>query len=356
MPDTLRVGIIGAVSSYTLHYASALQKMEGVDFVGIAHLDRDPKYIKAALSLPWLARYPKTAEGFRETWGGEIYEKADALIDEGKADAVCICTEEYLHQHYATLSLERGAHVFLPKPFASTREEGDRVFGMANARDLICVGSLPQRFRPNSVAASELIDAGAIGRPLSGHFPITHHLSFGGWKSDPTMAAGPEYEIGFYVFDLMRMLMKSEPKSVVACADNLDHRGVPFMDNGKCIIQCENGALASVDLLFSMHQHFPQARVFYVVGDEGALTMGKDPESEQDAIVVHTPDGITYRAFEAWDSVTRELGAWLDLCRTGGDPCEWQDQGLRTLDLISAFKQAYQCGGTVNLLADCCDE
>ena len=349
MPDLMRVGIIGPVSSYTLHSGGALSKMEGVEFVGVAHLDRDPKYIKAALNMHWLAKYPKTIEGFKAAWGGEIYERADELIEKGKPDAVCICTEDYLHQHYALLALDKGVHVFLPKPFASTRAEGEAVFAAANEKGLICMGSLPQHFRAFSHVASKLIDEGAIGRPISGHFAITHHLTLGAWKADPTMAAGPEFEIGFYVFDLMRMLMKSEPASVTAYADNLDHRGIPYIDTGKCMIRCENGALATVDLLFSMHHPFPPGRAWYVVGDEGAMTMGQDPSTGAEAIVIHTPDGVEYRTFENYDAVSLELGTWLDLCREKGDPTWWQMEGLRTLDLVCAFKEAYQCGGTVTL-------
>ena len=54
---------------------------------------------------------------------------------------------------------------------------------------------------------------------------------------------------------------------------NLDHRGIPYIDNGKCMITCENGAMASVDLVMSMHHSFPPARGMYVIGDEGALTL-----------------------------------------------------------------------------------
>jgi predicted dehydrogenase len=344
------------VSSYTLHYAEAFNQMPGVVFGGLAHLGRDPKYIRDALNLPWLGRYPKTLEGYAERFGGGLYEQPEELIDDAQLDAVCICTEDYLHQHHALRAIDKGMHVFLPKPFAKSREEAETVFEAASAAGVVAVGNLPHRFRAPAVTAREVIDEGAIGRPISGHFSITHHLTLGGWKSDPSMASGPEYEIGFYVFDLMRMLMKSEPVTVMGLGANLDHRGIPYIDNGKCVVQCENGALASIDLVLSMHQRFPAARGFYVIGDEGALTLEKDPETGQDAVTVYTPDGVMRRAIPAWNGVERELGAWIDLCRQGGDPSEWQEEGLRTIDLISAYVQAYQCGGPVTLACACATE
>ena len=356
MTEQFRVGIVGPVSSYTLHYAQALSEMPDVEFGGLAHLGRDPKYIKDALNLHWLSKYPKTLEGYVERFGCTLYERPEDMIDDGKLDAVCICTEDYLHHRHALRAIAKGVHCFLPKPFAKSRQEAEAVFDAANERGVVAVGNLPHRFRAPAVTARQAIDDGAIGRPISGHFSIAHHLTLGGWKSDPSMAFGPEYEVGFYAFDLMRMLMKSEPVTVMGYGANLDHRGIPYIDNGKCIVQCETGALASIDLILSMHQRFPAARGFYVIGDEGALTVEKDPDTGQDAVTLYTPDGVERRAIPAWNAVERELGAWIDLCREGGDPSEWQEEGLRTLDLISAYVQAYQCCGTVTLARENADE
>jgi predicted dehydrogenase len=349
MAEKFRVGIIGATSSYTLHYGQALQKMPKVELVGLAHLGRSPKYIKDSLNLPWLANYPKTLEGYAERFGAEIYERPEEMIDKGKLDGVCITTEDYLHQHHGLRAVEKGMHVFVPKPFARSRAEAETMFNAANERGVVLVGSLPHRFRPPSVTARKAIDEGFIGRPIAGHFAIAHHITLGGWKSDPTMAAGPEYEIGFYVFDLMRMMMKSEPKNVMGFGANLDHRGIPYIDNGKCIIECENGALASIDLICSMHQHFPAVPGMHVVGDEGALAVEKESETGQNVIAIYTPNGVERREIPNWNSVERELTTWIDICRADKDPSWWQEEGLRTLDLISAYKQAYQCGGMVTL-------
>ena len=346
MAEKLRVGIIGLVSSYSLHYGQSLSEMDGVDFVGLAHLGRDPKYIRDALNLPWLSKYPKTLEAYAKRFGADIYETANELIDRGKPNALCICTEDYLHQRYALLAIEHGIHALLPKPFAQSIEEAEAIFSAANERQVVAFGVLPHRFRPPAVTARSAIEEGAIGRPITGHFAIAHHLTLGGWKSDTSMAAGPELEVGFYAFDLARMLMMSEPVSVMGLGVNLDHRGIPYIDNGKCLLTCQNGAIASVDLVMSLHQPFAPAQTVYVVGDGGALTL------EDDAVVIHTPDGITRRDIPKWQN--GELETWLNLCRGREDGCEeqtrsWQTEGLRTLDLILAYKQSYQTGETICL-------
>jgi predicted dehydrogenase len=131
-------------------------------------------------------------------------------------------------------------------------------------------------------------------------------------------------------------------------AANLDHRGIPYIDNGKAIVQFENDALATVDFILSMHQRFPAGRGFHVIGDEGALTIEQDEDGE-DVVAIYRPDGTHYRPIESWDGHTREVAACLEICREGGDPSEWQQEGLQTLDVITAWKQAYECCGLVHV-------
>ncbi|MDP6505551.1 MAG: Gfo/Idh/MocA family oxidoreductase, partial [Planctomycetota bacterium] len=324
-----RVGIVGAVSSYSLLLARAFRDMPNVEFAGLAHLDRSPRYIKDSLNLPWLTQYPKTLEGYADEFRAEIFVTLNDMARAGQLDGVCICTEDSLHQHYAVEAAEMGIHVFVPKPFARSSEEARVMIDAANKSNVTLLAGLPHRFNPGSVTAQKVIQKGDIGRPISGHFSIAHHLSLGGWKSDPSMAAGPEFEFGFYVFDQMRMMMGSEPQTVMGLGANLDHQGIPYNDNGKCIVECVNGALASIDMIFSMHQHFPPAGRMHVIGDEGALATETEPNTGKVEVVVYSPEGTERHGVPVWDAHEREMGEWIRLCRTGGHAW-WQQEALGT--------------------------
>ena len=166
MPERFRVGIVGMVSAYSLMFAQALSESSEVAFAGLAHLGRGAKYISDALNLRYLTRFPRTLESFRDAYQVQLYEQPEELIEAGAVDGVCICTEDYLHVHHALRAIEKGVHVFLPKPYASRHEDAVRVFDGARAKGVVAMGALPQRFNPSYVRASELIDEGAIGRPL----------------------------------------------------------------------------------------------------------------------------------------------------------------------------------------------
>jgi predicted dehydrogenase len=350
MKDDFRVGIVGAVSAYSLILADALVKDPDVSFGGLAYLGRGAKYIRDAWGLPYLTQYPQTLDAYAEKYEAEIYEQPEDMIEAEALDAVCITTEDYLHVHHALRALDKGAHVFLPKPFVSRHEDAARIFKAANERGLIAVGSLPLRFSPLYVKARELIDEGVIGRPLNGRFVIEHHLTLGGWKSDPSMAAGPEYEMGFYTFDAMRWLMGSEPKRVMAYGANLDHRGIPWIDNAVCITEFENGAMASADLRFSMHHRFVGHGGLEIVGDEAALTFEKDPETGESVVAVYDASGTTHYPVPPRSNYKgKEMLRWVAMCRKGEDPTSWQEECLRSLDFITAFKCAHESDQAVTL-------
>src|SRR3990172_2145578 len=95
MAKPLRVGIVGIVSAYSVHYAEDLGKLPEVGVVGLARLGRDAGYVRDSLSLPWLKGYPKAAAEFEGRWGIPVVESAEELYDRG-AQAVAICTEDYL--------------------------------------------------------------------------------------------------------------------------------------------------------------------------------------------------------------------------------------------------------------------
>ena len=116
MPNEIRVGTAGTVSSYTLHYAQVLTEMQGATLAGTAHLDRSPRYIKASWNLSWLTRYRQTLEAYAETFKAPLYERPEEMITAEKLAAVCITTEDCLHLHHAVRAIVQGVHVLCPSP------------------------------------------------------------------------------------------------------------------------------------------------------------------------------------------------------------------------------------------------
>jgi predicted dehydrogenase len=351
MAETLRVGIIGIVSAYSLHYAEALTKIPGVEVIGTAHLGRGAGYIRDSLELPWLTSYPKELAAYERHFGVPVVESAEELYERG-AQAVAVCTEDSLRSRYAVEALERDIHVLLPKPFASTLAEAQTLHRALATSGATLVPSLPLRYHGLYRAAKQALGEAGIGPPLSIRGQIAHHLSFGPWKSDPTMAAGPEFESGFYTIDALCFLMGDEPVRVSARGRNFLHRGVPTFDVAKVLIEFEGGGLASADFYCGNHFPFPSQELELVARD-GGLRIERDYALAESVLRIFTKEGMRVEAGSS-DFRQAEITHWVELCRARDRAAADMllAQGLRTLDVLIAFKHAWQTGQEVALACE----
>jgi predicted dehydrogenase len=339
------VGIVGLVSSYSVLIADELSRLEGVELAGAADLGRDDRYMADSLTLPWLRQYPKDREAYASRFGVPLYQTVDELYDAG-VDAVVLGTEEYLRTRYAVDALARGVHAFLPKPFAYSGDDVTRLReALATSRATVFPG-LPHRWSAPHRRAAELLVPEQLGRPLMMRAAITHHLATGPWKSDPTMAAGPEFELGFYAVDALVMLAGAAATSVTAVAGNLLHRGMPGFDFAKLQVQFESGALGSADLYCGVHYPF-RGQELEVVARDGGIWLGRGGDGRSE-LRVYTAEG---ERVEAPAPVGRnaELAHWVDVCRRGDreEAERWLEMGAETLSVLLAFRRAWESGEKV---------
>lgn len=345
MGDAFRVGVVGACSSFTFYFAESAIEAEGVEFCGIADQGRNPEYIHESLGLPWLSKYPKKVEGICELYNCQRYTTAEELIAAERLDGLCVTCEDALHLPQTLAAVAAGCHVFVPKPFAASHNEAVAMFKAGKEAGKVVIGAVPVHYNPPFAKAAEIIKSGRIGRPLMGSFFTNHHLSLAGWKGDPKLASGPQYEFGFYAFDEMAMLMQAAPRRMTAYAGNLDHPGVDYIDNGVCIVEFETGAMASAALRYGIHYRMagtgPQ-----IVGDKAGLRIQASYTDPVQRILIYDQDGVEeievpreahYKGLEMIN--------WVRLCQEGGDPTPSQVEALKSLDLMESFERSYLAGG-----------
>ena len=139
------------------------------------------------------------------------WTKLEDALKESQADVVYVATPVFLHAPQTIASFRAGKHVLCEKPMAMNYEEAcsmqraaaesGRVFGVAYYR----------RMYAKVNRAKELIDEGAIGRPVfaeaTSHDWLDAESSHRGWLADPKLAGGgPLYDIASHRIDLMNYL------------------------------------------------------------------------------------------------------------------------------------------------------
>jgi predicted dehydrogenase len=148
--DRLRIGLIGAGGITRAHIPGYLACQDRAVVTAIAE-----PIEKAALTA-------------REALGGTATLFADwrELLERGEVDAVDVCLPHDLHEPVAVAAAEVGKHVMVEKPIARDLAEADRMIAAAERAGVNLMVCHDRRYHPAFAKIKELVDAGALGRPL----------------------------------------------------------------------------------------------------------------------------------------------------------------------------------------------
>lgn len=207
----LRVGVIG-VGKMGLQHLKAIAAAPGAVVIGVADPAADREQLEPLLPA-----------------GSHILPEAADLLAL-KPDVVHIVTPPHTHAELARQALLAGCHVYVEKPFTSTKADAEDVLDLAAQRNrLVCAGHQVLFERPALEAAERL---GAIGRlvhvesyfsfrtarrtitPVAqvkdilphAVYPLVQHLRAGtGLQDDPFEICGLNVSAGGDVYALLRL-------------------------------------------------------------------------------------------------------------------------------------------------------
>jgi predicted dehydrogenase len=187
----VRVGIIGCGNISGIYFTN-MKAFEGVEVVACADLDVERAKAKA------------------EEYGVAKGCSVDELLADPNVDLIINLTIPAAHAEICLRSLENGKHVYVEKPLAVTREDGQRILELAASKGLR-VGSAPDTFLGAGIQTCvQLIQDGAIGEPVS----AVAFMVGGGhetWHPAPEFfyqaGGGPMFDMGpYYLTALVSLL------------------------------------------------------------------------------------------------------------------------------------------------------
>ena len=177
----LRVGVVG-VGVMGSNHARVFADLPGVRLAGVVDPDRKQReFVCGALDCSG-------------------YADVDGLLDSG-VDAITIAAPTHLHRDLAMRCIERGIHVLVEKPIASTVEEGHAIINAAIKAGVTLMVGHVERFNPAVEAIKEAIrqeDILSIAITRVGPFP-------------PRMSnVGVVIDLAVHDIDLIRWFTDSE--------------------------------------------------------------------------------------------------------------------------------------------------
>jgi 1,5-anhydro-D-fructose reductase (1,5-anhydro-D-mannitol-forming) len=179
----------------------------------------------------------------------------EALTDSA-VQAVYVATPVFLHAPLTIQSLRAGKHALCEKPMAMNEAEARSMVQAGEESGRTLGVAFYRRTYPKVHRAKQLLDAGAIGKPVLAE--LTSHgwfdeKEFKGksgdrrWLIDPAKAGGgPLYDIASHRIDVLNFLF-GQPQRVSAHLSNaVHHYGVE--DNATVIIDYAGGVRGIVDV------------------------------------------------------------------------------------------------------------
>lgn len=206
----------------------------------------------------------------------EFGVKAWASLDDAVADssvqAVYVATPVFLHATQTIQSLAAGKHVICEKPMAMNGPEARTMVQAAEKSGTLFGVAYYRRCYPKVRRAKQLLEEGAIGKPVFAE--LTSHIWFDGtgsrsWLVDPAKAGGgPLFDIASHRIDVLNFLF-GEPQRVTAQLSNAVHQ-YPVEDNAAVMIEYAGGIRGIVDVRWHSKIARDECRIR---GTEGEIEM-----------------------------------------------------------------------------------
>jgi predicted dehydrogenase len=197
-------------------------------------------------------------------YGAPSWPDLAAALAACDAQAVYLATPVFLHAPQAILAFREGRHVLCEKPMALTYADAAGMQRAAEAANRTLGIAYYRRMYPKVDRARELLESGAIGRPVLAE--ATSHDWFNplgtprAWLADRAQSGGgPLRDIASHRIDLMNYLF-GRPLKVSGFLSTLV-QPLDVEDNATVMMEYESGLRGIVDVRWHSHASRDEFRV-----------------------------------------------------------------------------------------------
>ena len=332
---TLRIGLLGAGFMGKMH-ALCYSQIAGAKLIAVADSVRE------------------SAVKIANSYGCQIFDTAEQLIENSDVDIIDICLPTHLHCEYTLQALEAGKHVFCEKPIALKVEDGEKMVEASRRADRRFMVGHVIRFWPEYVQLKRFIESGELGAlkvlQLSRWTAYPH---WSDWLTDPEKSGGPIVDLHIHDADaLIWLLGKPRGFSVRGSIERLMVL-YDYGPNGPEIVSAEGGFLPGP---------VPFRMAFRAVFEEGTLDYDSTREAPASLLICRRgteapepwhwipprelqPAGDLGGNINAIWPYLLELEYFLNCVRQGKDPeVVTGDSAIAALELVLHEREALAIG------------
>jgi len=211
----------------------------------------------------------------------EFYNNLNELVSKNIADAYIIATPNFTHINILEQILTTNKHLLIEKPLCTTTENCKKFELLSKDYSKIIWTGMEYRYMPPVKQLINEVHNKTIGKikmlSIREHrFPFLHKVD--DWNRFVANTGGTLVEKCCHFFDLMRLVVQSEPIKVYASGnqdvnhleEKYDGKTPDIIDNAFVIVDFENGVRGMLDLcMFAENSEYQEEIV--AVGDIGKI-------------------------------------------------------------------------------------
>ena len=327
----------------------------GSGMMGCEHI-RNVEAIDGACVVAAADPHPESLDMARLSCGERgpelsVFADYRQMLAQPEVDAVVVASPNHTHGEVMEAVFDSGKHVLLEKPMCTTLDQCRRVVERAASHPGVVQVGLEYRFMPH--IAQFLRELPSVGE-VKMLFIREHRFPFlpkvGDWNRFNRNTGGTLVEKCCHFFDLMNLVMSSEPVRVYASGaqdvNHLDERyegeTPDILDNAYVIVDYADGARACLDLcMFAESSRNEQeiaatgttGKLDVVIPDGTLVRGGREFRKWQKLPAEPDPRvaaGIKHTGFHYGASYVEHL-AFLDAIRNGTPPEVTVQEGLASV-------------------------
>ena len=340
----VRVGVVGCGIWGQMHIR-AYQQHPSADLVGICDQDQ-----------------PRASEAARKT-GLKSFSDVDVLLKEG-VDAISVATPDTAHADIVIKAANKGVHVLVEKPLATTEEECRRMIAAAKSNGVCLMVDWHNRWNPPYHEAWKSIRNGELGQISYVYYRLsdtiyvpTKMLPWAG-KSSVMLF------LGSHALDTTCWLIGAKPVRI-SCQRKegiLTSMGITTADMYISMVDFENGATAVIENSWVLPQSSASLidHKCEIIGNRGVIYIDPTHGAPIAKYTMETPAGFPHAEFPdvfiTPEIHGRQMGLsvepmyhFIECVRDGRQPLTNGEDGLLNTSLIVAAEHSARTGNPVEI-------
>ena len=345
--DRVGVALIG-IGSWSSAIANAAQRSKKVKMVTC------------------YTRTPEKREAFSKKYGCDQEKSFEDVLKRNDVEGLLLTTPNAIHAEHALLAAKQGKHIFVEKPIANTMAEGKKMVEACQKAGVVLLVGHDMRRLSGFRKIKDLIDKGAIGKPImvESNFAATlgFELTPEKWRwygDDSGCPAGALMTMGVHHADSLNYFLG--PIEKVYAYFNKLYIPADVEDVTMTIFQFESGVLGYLGSSYAT----PRMNWVHVYGTEAtALCTVSLPNVPFDEYLKVWTVVDRYTSLQLYgkkmdkpqevpltvgDPILEEIDDFATCIRTGAKPETDGKTGLVALSLIRAAIESARTGKQVRL-------